>query len=138
MLVEKIHYLKICRKSTLSSPPVFFSEATPPNLFSKLAALKFCKIPLDNPQWISVVVAGHGPSCLLNCGWSILSLELWSSYLLNYLSLIAIIKSSQQKCSLRNVLQYSQENTFVGALSHATSLKRDSNTGLFLWISGKV
>ena len=30
------------------------------------------------------------------------------------------------------VLQYSPENTFVGALRPATLLKRDSNTGVFL------
>ena len=88
--VEKIRYAKIFRESTLlhglinncpgksenlksqtrvtahPSPPPFSFQKQPPEFILE-AALKFRKIPLENPRWISVLVAGHRPSYLFNC-----------------------------------------------------------------------
>ena len=45
----------------------FLCRSSPQKLFSKLADLKFRKVPLKNPRWISVFVAAYWPSYLLNC-----------------------------------------------------------------------
>ena len=48
---------------------------------------------------------------------SMLSLGFWISYFSKYLRLIAVIKSSQRRCSIKNlflkILQYSKENNFI-------------------------
>ena len=73
--VEKIRYAKIYVEQTLLhdlinncsgesekpetkrvtaclSPPLFSFQKQPQKLFSKLAALKFCQIPLEKLRWI--------------------------------------------------------------------------------------
>ena len=55
------------RVTARPSLPLFSIHKSSQKLFSKLAALKFRKIPLGNPRWITVLVAGHRPLYLLNC-----------------------------------------------------------------------
>ena len=79
----------------------FLFRRSPPKLFSKLVALKFCKILLENPQRISVLVAGHRPSYLLNC----VACCPWNfEAVLKYLRLIAVIKSSQGRFSIKKAV----------------------------------
>ena len=77
ILLEKIHYAKICEECTLlhglinncsgKNEILKLQGSLPkgPLLFSKI--LKFSKIPSENPRWNSALVAGHRPSYLLNC-----------------------------------------------------------------------
>ena len=139
------------RVTAYPSPPVFFSEAPPPphptphptKLFSILETS--CSRTSQNSIGKTAVdfcfSSGHRPSYLLNsvacCPWNF---EAVISRNIFYW-LIAVIKSSQQRCSIKKlflkILQYSQKNTFAGALWPTTLFKRDSNTGVFLWISRK-
>ena len=131
----------------------FLFRSSPQKLFSKVAALKFCKILLENLRWIcfsckawtfmvfgKLPLAGVGawfrdrvsfrvggqfssvtivlePTFIFIELCSMLSLGFWISYFSKYLRLIAVIKSSQRRCSIKNlflkILQYSKESNFI-------------------------
>ena len=77
--IERLRYAKILGERTLSQdlinncpeksenlkpqvslrPPLFSFQKWPSKLISKVAVLKYRKILLENPRWISVLVVGH-------------------------------------------------------------------------------
>ena len=83
---------------------VFFSEAAPTappkkKIIVETSCSKISQNFIGNPRWISLLVAGHRPSYLLNC----VECSPWNFETVifpEYLRLIAVIKSSQQKCSV--------------------------------------
>ena len=95
-------------------------QKQPPKIFLKVAVLKFHKLPRKIPEvdFCFSCRAQTFVSTETKLLRSMLSLEFWSSYSLEYLWLIAAPKSSHWRCSIKilflKTFHYSQENTCAG------------------------
>ena len=125
-------------------------------LLANLCESEMIKKQKHNPQTRIEIIVEKKPSLhkkiwsiyreVLSVMWPNFTVSKYNSKLSNIYHHIKFRKSIMSKCSIKKqllkILQYSQEKTCVAvsfliktrAFSTATLLKRDSNTGVFLWI----
>ena len=127
--IERLRYAKICTERTLFHDLInncpwksenlkqqgplrvllllcFLFRSSPPKLFSKVAVLKFRKIPFETPavDFCFGCTAWTFMSPKIKWISSMLSLEFLRSYFSKYLWLIAVTKSSYRKCSIKQAV----------------------------------